>query len=74
MLVKGHKVTAVDTTGAGDAFNAAFAVAISEGDDVLASASWATAVAALSVTRPGAQASMPSRDEVEQFLRTAESS
>jgi ribokinase len=72
LLVKGHKVAAVDTTGAGDAFNAAFAVALSEGQDVLASASWATAVAALSVTRPGAQASMPSRVEVEQFLRIAE--
>ena len=71
--VFGHKVTAVDTTGAGDAFNAAFAVAISSGQDAFASASWATAVAALSVTRPGAQASMPSHEEVERFLSRAES-
>jgi ribokinase len=66
--VPGCKVTAVDTTGAGDAFNAAFAVALSGGQDAFASAAWATAVAALSVTRPGAQASMPSYEQVERFL------
>jgi ribokinase len=65
-LIPGFKVNAVDTTAAGDAFNA-FTVAISSGKDAFDSASWATAVAALSVTRPGAQTSMPSREEVEQF-------
>jgi len=67
--IPAHKVNAVDTTAAGDAFNAAFAVAISEGRNAFVSAEWATAVAALSVTRPGAQASMPTRSEVEQFLK-----
>ena len=70
--VSGCKVSAVDTTGAGDAFNAAFAVAISRGQDPFSSASWATAVAALSVTRPGAQGSMPSQEEVELFLNRAQ--
>jgi ribokinase len=67
----GRKVAAVDTTAAGDAFNAAFAVALSRGQDAFAAAAWANAVAALSVTRPGAQASMPDSKEVEQFLATA---
>jgi ribokinase len=71
--VPGCKVSAVDTTGAGDAFNAAFAVALSGGQDAFASAAWATAVAALSVTRHGAQASMPSHEEVERFLSLTES-
>lgn len=67
--IHGHKVKAVDTTAAGDAFNGAFAVALTGGRDAFASASWATAVAAISVTRPGAQTSMPTVVEVEQFLK-----
>lgn len=67
--VAGCKVSAVDTTGAGDAFNAAFAVGLSRGMDPFAGAAWATAVAAVSVTRAGAQASMPTSQEVDQFLR-----
>jgi ribokinase len=70
--VPGCRVTAVDTTGAGDAFNAAFAVAISRGQDVVSSATWATSVAALSVTRPGAQASMPNSEEVDRFVAQLE--
>ena len=69
--IPGCRVTAVDTTGAGDAFNAAFAVALLNGQDAVSSATWATAAAALSVTRPGAQASMPSLEEVDRFLEIA---
>jgi ribokinase len=61
-------VKAVDTTAAGDAFNAGFAVALMRGFTVAHSAVFASAVAAISVTRPGAQPSMPSGDEVESFL------
>ncbi|MBI4324654.1 MAG: ribokinase [Chloroflexi bacterium] len=61
-------VTAVDTTAAGDAFNAAFAVALAAGDSELHAGEFATATAACSVTRPGAQPSMPTRAEVEAFL------
>lgn len=62
-------VTAVDTTAAGDAFNGAFAVALMQGKSPHASASFAAAVAAVSVTRTGAQPSMPTMTEVESFLR-----
>ncbi|HEV2324161.1 MAG TPA: ribokinase [Terracidiphilus sp.] len=62
-------VEAIDTVAAGDCFNGAFAVALLEGLDPFAAASFANAAAALCVTRKGAQASMPSRSEVEAFLR-----
>jgi ribokinase len=64
----GFAVAAVDTTAAGDTFNAAFAVALAEGAPVLDAAHFANAAAALSVTRPGAQNSIPARSEVEAFL------
>lgn len=60
-------VRAVDTTAAGDAFNAAFAFALVEGKTAIDAGRFATAAAACSVTRPGAQASMPTREEVEAF-------
>jgi ribokinase len=66
--VPAFSVNAVDTTAAGDAFNAGFAVGMMRGFSVGRSAVFASAVAALSVTRLGAQPSMPSGDEVEDFL------
>jgi ribokinase len=67
--VPAFPVEAVDTVGAGDCFNGAFAVALLEGHDPREAARFASAAAAISVTRRGAQASMPSRSEVDQFLR-----
>lgn len=58
-------VAAVDSTAAGDAFNGALAVALSEGKPLFAAAAWATIAAALAVTRPGAQPSLPTRAEIE---------
>jgi ribokinase len=66
--VKPFPVQAIDTVGAGDCFNGAFAVALLEGQDPWAAARFANAAAAISVTRRGAQASMPSRTEVDAFL------
>lgn len=69
--VPSFAVTAVDSTAAGDVFNGALAVALAEGQSVRAAARFACAAAALSVTRAGAQTSIPSRQEVEEFLRQA---
>ena len=66
--VEGFKVEVVDTTGAGDTFNGAFAVARSEGKDLKESIRFANAAAALSVGRIGAQGGMPRRKEVEELL------
>lgn len=67
-LVPGYKVKAVDTTAAGDAFNGAFASSLVQGNDRVGCARWACAVAAVSVTRHGAQPSMPTWVEVQEFL------
>ncbi len=61
-------IEAVDSTAAGDAFNAAFAVALLRGESASDSARFACAVAAISVSRHGAQPSMPTLEEVEEFL------
>lgn len=68
-LQPGFPVKAVDTTAAGDAFNGAFAVALSDGLSPPEALRFACAAAALSVTRAGAQPSMPSRDEVLALAR-----
>jgi ribokinase len=64
-----HRVKAVDTTAAGDAFNGALAVALCDGRTVEEAGAFATAAAAISVTRHGAQPGMPERHEVEALLR-----
>jgi ribokinase len=67
-MVRGLPVKAVDTTGAGDVFNGALAVAIAEGRPLLESARFANAAAACSVTRTGAQPSAPSRRDINAML------
>ena len=57
-----------DTTGAGDAFNGGFAVALAEGRPVAEALRFASATAGISVTRPGAAASMASRSEIDALL------
>ena len=62
------KVEAVDATAAGDTFNGALAVALAEGRDMPGAIAFANAAAALSVTRLGAQASIPTREQAESAL------
>jgi ribokinase len=59
----------VETTGAGDAFNGGFAVALAENKDIVLAARFGCAVAGISVTRPGTAPSMPFRKEVDDLLK-----
>ena len=68
MPVSGFKVNTVDTTAAGDSFNAGFAVALAEGMPIEKALRFANAVGALSTTGAGAQSSMPTRAQVEALL------
>jgi ribokinase len=67
--IPAFRVQAVDTTAAGDAFVGAFAVRLAEGVEPEEALRWANAAGALTVTREGAQPSLPTFAEVEEFLR-----
>lgn len=68
-LVEAPVVAAVDTTAAGDVFNGALAVALSENLSLRDATSFACYAAALSVTKLGAQASAPHKKEVSEFIK-----
>jgi ribokinase len=70
VAIPAHKVAVADTTAAGDAFNGAFAVALSEGKTPEQAARFAVAAAAISVTRHGAQPAMASRTEIDALLES----
>ena len=72
--VPAFTVPVVDTVAAGDAFNGGLAAALSEGKPFKQAVVWASATAALSVSKAGAQPSMPTRSQVAEFLRQASSS
>ncbi len=67
--LKAFSVKAVDTTGAGDCFNAAFCVALSDGLNVDEACEFAMAAAAISVEHKGAAPSFPNLEKVEEFLK-----
>ena len=67
--VPAHPVQVVDTTGAGDCFNGVLAAGLAEGLEVSAAVQRAAAAAALSVTKVGAREGMPTRQELDTFLR-----
>lgn len=67
--IPANKVQVVDTTGAGDSFNGALAVALSEGKSLREACIYSSAVAALSITKLGAQTGMPTVEEVNEFLK-----
>jgi ribokinase len=67
--VPGYKVEVVDTTAAGDAFVGGLAVALAQGQNLAEAVRYANAAGALAVTRLGAQPSLPTRQEVKEFLK-----
>lgn len=67
-MVSGFRVDATDTTAAGDTFNGALLVKLAEGASMDEAATFANAAAAISVTRSGAQTSIPSRAETDAFV------
>ena len=64
-----RKVDAVDTTAAGDCFNAAFVVGLSEGMSNAQAIRFANTASSIAVTRKGAQSSIPTREEVDEVIR-----
>lgn len=69
ILVPGIKVDAIDTTGAGDAFNGGFATAISENADIEKALQFANCTGALSVTKMGSSPAMPKREEILALMK-----
>jgi ribokinase len=67
-LVPGFEITPLDTTGAGDIFNGALAVALGEGKTIFDAAAFANAAGAISATRLGAQPSAPNRTDIEAMI------
>lgn len=68
VIVPAYKVNAIDTTGAGDAFNGGLLAALAEGKTLPEAARFANALAALSVQRIGTTPAMPTREEIDAFL------
>ena len=68
-FVPAFSVQAVDTVAAGDAFNAALAVALAEGRPLREAVVWGAAAGAISATKAGAQPSLPDRETLEAFLQ-----
>lgn len=73
MIFPAKSVQAIDTTAAGDCFVGALTVGLCEGKDMSSAVEFASAAAAISVTRFGAQPSLPRRNEVDQFLQERKS-
>lgn len=69
-LIPAYKVDAIDTTGAGDAFNGGLVAALAEGKDLWEAATFANALAAVAVQRLGTTPAMPTREEIDEFLAT----
>lgn len=68
-IIPAYQVDVIDTTGAGDAFNGGLLAALTEGKDLWEASRFANALAALSVQKLGTTPSMPTREEIDVFLR-----
>ncbi len=71
-ILPAYRVSAVDTTGAGDAFNGGLVAALAEGKDLWEAAAFANALAAISVQRIGTTPAMPDREEIDSFIKEQE--
>jgi ribokinase len=67
-LIPPFPITPVDTTASGDAFNGALAVALARGEGISQAVKYANAAGAITATRPGAQPSLPTSKELDQFM------
>jgi ribokinase len=67
-FIRSIEVRAIDTTGAGDAFNGGFVTALAEGKDIFEAAKFANAAGALSVTKTGTAPAMPYRAEIDALI------
>lgn len=67
-IIPAYKVEAIDTTGAGDAFNGGLVAALAEGKNLWEAAKFAVAVAAISVQRLGTTPAIPTRAEIDEFI------
>lgn len=67
-IIPAYKVNAIDTTGAGDAFNGGLVAALAEGKDLWEAAKFANALAAVAVQRLGTTPAMPTRAEIDEFI------
>lgn len=70
ILIPTTNLKPVDTTGAGDAFNGGFAVAVSEGKDIISSIKFANCTASIKITRKGTSSAMPKREEIDNLYRS----
>lgn len=69
-IIPAFKVQAIDTTGAGDAFNGGLLAGLSEGMDIWEASKFGNVVGALSVQKLGTTPSMPTREEIDEFRRS----
>lgn len=69
-FLRSHKVEVVDTTAAGNTFAGALAASLARGEDLEEAVKYANCAAALSVTKSGAQTSLPTAQEVAEFIKT----
>jgi ribokinase len=67
--IPAFRIQAVDTVGAGDCFNGVIASKLCQGENLVNSAKYATAAASIAITRQGAQASMPYKNEIEDRFK-----
>jgi ribokinase len=70
-LIPPFPITPIDTTASGDAFNGALAVSLARGESLPHAVRFANAAGAITATRPGAQPSLPTRKELDQFMASS---